>query len=125
MFFVLFLPTWLSGNNQIHYPSELFSIGILFYALTLPGDMRDMDNDSKHMLTLPQVTGKLFAGIIGMVLMILFFAIQYQTAYHEPLGWAGILGAGLFSWQLIKPHAILIVLLDLNVFLVGISYYLI
>ncbi len=71
-FFVLILPIWLTLKTFTFSASELVLMSLLFYALTIPSDIRDINSDPKSMKTLPQLTGYVCAGRIGITLIALF-----------------------------------------------------
>jgi hypothetical protein len=51
---------------------------ILFYALTIPGDMRDMEFDNPKMKTIPQLIGIRNAEILFFVLILGFLLFNYS-----------------------------------------------
>jgi hypothetical protein len=50
---------------------------VLFFALTIPGDIRDSETDNPGMKTIPQLIGKRNAEILFVVLIIGFLLLNY------------------------------------------------
>lgn len=58
---------------------------ILFYALTIPGDLRDMEFDNPKMKTIPQVIGSQKSQILFFILLVLFLVFNYSLEDRNPL----------------------------------------
>jgi hypothetical protein len=71
-FFVLVLPLWLTRASGVLPFRELILTWLLFYALTIPPDIRDSESDPSSMRTLPQMAGSFASGLHGMLLITLF-----------------------------------------------------
>ncbi len=58
---------------------------ILFYTLTIPGDIRDMKFDNSKMITIPQLIGSRKAKIMFYLLLVLFLITNYILEDKEPI----------------------------------------
>ncbi|MBM3184831.1 MAG: hypothetical protein FJZ67_00890 [Bacteroidetes bacterium] len=58
---------------------------ILFYALTIPGDMRDMEFDNPKMKTIPQLIGNQKSQILFYLLLVIFLMFNYLLEEKKPI----------------------------------------
>lgn len=58
---------------------------ILFYALTIPGDMRDKELDNPRMNTIPQLIGNRMSQILFYLLLVLFLMFNYFLEDKNPI----------------------------------------
>lgn len=92
---------------------------ILFYALTIPGDMRDMEFDNPKMKTIPQLIGNRKSKLLFYFLLILFLMINYLLKDRNPIEISLVL---LFSLILFaKRFSLRYALIDGILLILGIS----
>ena len=71
-FVLVILPSILQKNYE---PSNWLFL-LLFYALTIPADARDLETDAKTFKTLPQLIGKKNAYLMSLLLISMFVLYQ-------------------------------------------------
>ena len=122
-FFILILPFWLSGAHQRLPLGELCCMWLLFYALTIPSDIRDINGDHPAMRTLPQFTGSFNAGLMSMVLIVLYGIGQYFISGKYLMLWFSLLALLAVGSYILQRQAWLIVGVDALLFVLGILYF--
>jgi hypothetical protein len=92
---------------------------ILFYTLTIPADMRDMEFDNPKMKTIPQLIGNRKSKLLFYFLLILFLMINYLLKDRNPIEISLVL---LFSLILFaKRFSLRYALIDGILLILGIS----
>jgi hypothetical protein len=124
MFFVLILPLWLVRGDVSLPLIETFSFLLLFYALTIPSDIFDLHTDPVHLCTLPQVTGKKTATLLGIFLVLGFGAVQYLLSENTPWIFFSALASLLMCFPLLNSRFRTDVYTDALVFCAGCIYFL-
>ena len=122
-FFILILPLWLCPYpNNLPY-AELILGSILFYALTIPSDIRDSKNDPDSMRTLPQMIGDFRSGIVGILLIVLF-GLGYYLILGKAIMLAFILfELSVFSYCLRQQTDLTVHFTDATLMALGILYF--
>ena len=68
-------------NNGVHISNEVFITAlqrfIFVIVLTLPFEIRDLKFDSLKLATIPQKIGERWTKIIGVMLLLVFYALEY------------------------------------------------
>ena len=121
-FFILVLPSWLSGKQFLPI-GELILAWCLFYALTIPSDIRDKDTDQKSMGTLPQIAGSARAGFIGLLLIAFFGIGNYLLTRAVLMLLFTFIALFIFGWFLRKRTLLLELATDALLLLLGSFYY--
>lgn len=122
-FFILILPFWLSGAHHRLPLGELSFIWLLFYALTIPSDIRDINCDHPSLRTLPQLTGSFNAGFIAMVLIVIYGIGQYYFSGKFLMLWFSLLALLAVGSYLRQRKAWLIVGADGLLLVLGAMYF--
>jgi len=123
-FFTLILPIWMTAHlDRLPY-TELVFMSILFYALTIPSDIRDSESDPSNLRTLPQLIGSLASGLIGMSLIVLFGFWNYLINGSTTLFLFSVLELTIVGCYLHHRKDWLVHLSDASLMLLGFCYFL-
>lgn len=122
-FFILVLPTWISDVEQSLPIAELILAWGLFYALTIPSDIRDKDTDQRSMGTLPQIAGSANAGFIGLLLIAFFGIGNYLLTGAVLMLLFTFIALFIFGWFLSNRSLWLESATDAMLLLLGSFYY--
>jgi len=122
-FFTLILPVWMTAHLD-HLPyTELVLMSILFYALTIPSDIRDSESDPSNLRTLPQLIGALASGLIGMSLIVLFGFWNYLINGSTTLFLFSVFELTIVGCYLYHRKDWLVNLADASLMLLGFCYF--
>ena len=122
-FFVLILPYWLTAGSH-HFPTEELGIfWILFFAFTIPSDIRDAAEDSFSIQTLPQIVGVKPSGNLGMALIFLFGLSYYWISGSVLMLCFSAPSILLLGWFLRKRDDAVVIVLDAMLLLPGIFLF--
>ena len=121
--FVLILPYWLTAGSH-HFPTEELGIfWILFFAFTIPSDIRDAAEDSFSIQTLPQIVGVKPSGNLGMALIFLFGLSYYWISGSVLMLCFSAPSILLLGWFLRKRDDAVVIVLDAMLLLPGIFLF--
>jgi hypothetical protein len=122
-FFTLIAPIWLTKKPLSFATAELVLMLLLFYALTIPSDIRDMNTDPKSMKTLPQLTGSRGSGAIGMVLVGLFGIGNFLISGEVILIYFSAFAIFTIGIYLIRRTALLLLMTDSLLIVLGMLFF--
>jgi 4-hydroxybenzoate polyprenyltransferase len=121
-FFVLVLPIWLSAEIENLPFEELSLFWLLFYALTIPSDIRDYEVDSDLMRTLPQLVGTKTSSMVGMALITFFGLGYYRISESILLLFFSLITVILFGCFLRGRSKGMVIALDAMLLITGILF---